>query len=211
MLEKYVVLAAVDLNPGSTAVLRNALDLAATHRGSEIHIATVTEPEVPVVRPLAPGDRNAAEQTAQFCREYLASRLQTSPNEALPTLQVHAVAGWPADEIVWLAAHLDADVIVMGTQGRRGIKRLLLGSVAEKVVRLAGCPVWVVRDKAHDAPWRLPEIEPVCPDCAAKRALTNGERLWCDRHAEHHVRAHVLHYAPGGEDPPHAYSSSTGT
>jgi len=63
---------------------------------------------------------------------------------------VHNLAGDPAEEIVRTAARVQADVIVLATHGRTGIKRLLLGSVAEKVVRYAGCPVFVMRDKHHD-------------------------------------------------------------
>lgn len=44
---------------------------------------------------------------------------------------------------------LGADLIVMGTHGRRGVKRLLLGSVAESVVRTAPCPVLLVRDDGN--------------------------------------------------------------
>jgi hypothetical protein len=83
--------------------------------------------------------------------------------------------------------------------------------VAEKVVRLAGCEVTVVRDKNHKAEWRVPEIEPVCPECAKVRAATNGARLWCDRHSEHHVRAHVYSSAGRGPESPHAFDSMTGT
>jgi nucleotide-binding universal stress UspA family protein len=55
------------------------------------------------------------------------------------------VGGRAADEIVRQAKKLKADLIVIGTHGRRGIKRLALGSDAEQVVRNAGVPVLVVR------------------------------------------------------------------
>ena len=51
----------------------------------------------------------------------------------------------PADKIVEVARNRHADLIVMGTQGRTGLPHLLLGSVAERVVRLAPCPVMVTR------------------------------------------------------------------
>jgi nucleotide-binding universal stress UspA family protein len=56
--------------------------------------------------------------------------------------------GLPYDEIVRAAAHEHAEMIVMGTHGRSGLNRLLLGSVAERVIRLASCPVVTVRQKA---------------------------------------------------------------
>jgi nucleotide-binding universal stress UspA family protein len=52
----------------------------------------------------------------------------------------------PADEIVQYARSEDIDLIVMGTHGRMGIAHLLLGSVAEHVVRAAACPVLTMRD-----------------------------------------------------------------
>jgi universal stress protein A len=56
--------------------------------------------------------------------------------------------GDPRDLILKAAADLHADLIVMGTHGRRGIRRALLGSVAEAVVRTAPCPVMTIRGVA---------------------------------------------------------------
>lgn len=53
--------------------------------------------------------------------------------------------GEPADTIMHVAEKVGARHIVMGTHGRRGLERALLGSVAERVVRRAGCPVTIVR------------------------------------------------------------------
>jgi nucleotide-binding universal stress UspA family protein len=53
--------------------------------------------------------------------------------------------GDPRDQIVQTAKEVGADLIVMGTHGRRGVKRALLGSVAEGVLRHAHCPVLAVR------------------------------------------------------------------
>jgi nucleotide-binding universal stress UspA family protein len=57
------------------------------------------------------------------------------------------ITGTPAAAIVDYADEHDIDLIVMGTHGRRGFAHLLLGSVAEQVVRTAKCPVLTVRDK----------------------------------------------------------------
>jgi nucleotide-binding universal stress UspA family protein len=53
--------------------------------------------------------------------------------------------GWPPEEIVKIARKRRADLIVVGTHGRAGMRRLLLGSVAERVILLAPCPVLTVR------------------------------------------------------------------
>jgi len=53
--------------------------------------------------------------------------------------------GSPAEEILRLAGEAHADLIVLGTHGRRGLSHFLLGSVAERVLRQAPCPVLTVR------------------------------------------------------------------
>jgi nucleotide-binding universal stress UspA family protein len=58
--------------------------------------------------------------------------------------------GIPSEDIVRFARQLPADIIIMGTHGRSGMSHLLLGSVAEKVVRRAPCPVLTVRKEEHD-------------------------------------------------------------
>lgn len=57
------------------------------------------------------------------------------------------VTGYAAEEILTLADEQGCDLIIMGTHGRRGIDRILFGSVAEKVVKSARCPVLTIRPK----------------------------------------------------------------
>lgn len=70
--------------------------------------------------------------------------------EHFPDVQVKAevVVGYAAEEILSLAENEDADLIVMGTHGRKGIDRILFGSVAEKVVKNADMPVLTIRPQA---------------------------------------------------------------
>src|SRR5690606_4331872 len=62
-------------------------------------------------------------------------------------VEEHVVSGTPAYEICNLAAKVGADLVIVGTHGRRGLSRLWLGSCSEAVVREAPCPVLVVRPK----------------------------------------------------------------
>ena len=59
--------------------------------------------------------------------------------------EIAVVQGVPFQEILDTAKKQQVDLIIMGTHGRTGLQHVLLGSVAEKVVRLAPCPVLVVR------------------------------------------------------------------
>ena len=61
---------------------------------------------------------------------------------------VHMDRGLPALKIAEMARHGEADLIVMGTHGRTGLKHLLLGSVAQRVIQLSSCPVVVVPKRA---------------------------------------------------------------
>ena len=104
----------------------------------------------------------------------------------------HLAAGEPWREITQMASSLRADLVIVGTAGRTGIKRMALGSVAEKVVRHAGCPVLVVRPKDFHAHLE-PGIEPPCGDCLAVQDKTQRAELWCARHSTHHPHGR-LHY-----------------
>lgn len=70
------------------------------------------------------------------------------PKDASIPVVHRLLAGDPADAIIRAAESDEADLIVMGTHGRRGITRLLMGSVAEAVVRRATCPVLTVKQPA---------------------------------------------------------------
>jgi nucleotide-binding universal stress UspA family protein len=104
----------------------------------------------------------------------------------------HLAAGGPWREIVQMASSLRADLAIVGTAGRTGIARLALGSVAEQVVRHAGCPVLVVRPKDHQMQADA-GIEPPCGDCVKVQNETARVQLWCERHAAHHPRGRT-HY-----------------
>lgn len=79
---------------------------------------------------------SAAKMMDRFCSKNLA---EFAPYEKF------VISGVPYEEIVKKAAESNADLIVMGTHGRKGVDHLLFGSTAERVVRSAHCPVMTVR------------------------------------------------------------------
>ena len=99
----------------------------------------------------------------------------------------HLAAGQPWREIVQIASDIGVDLLIVGTAGRTGLARFALGSVAEQVVRHAGCPVLVVRPRDHQGNASVP-VEPPCEDCLAIRKQTRRATLWCERHGVHHER-----------------------
>ncbi|MCK6572026.1 universal stress protein [Myxococcota bacterium] len=96
-----------------------------------------------------------SEFTTRAAAERLESWARPLRDEGVP-VEVGALLGGIAETILDEAKRVSADVIVMGTHGRRGLAHLLLGSVAEKVVRQADVPVITVRSDAEaeapDAP-----------------------------------------------------------
>ena len=138
------ILIPVDLSGGSS---RRACDvgveLAEMHGVSLVLVHVVPETSVsysgvPYVP--TPEYTQFIEDTARKSLRDEAKRLQGRGVEIETVLKV----GRAWEEIVDLAKRLDAGLIVMGTHGRRGLSRALLGSVAEKVVRLSPVPVLTV-------------------------------------------------------------------
>ena len=76
---------------------------------------------------------------------------QVKPHDASVTCEHRFVQGDPASQIVELATKEQADLIVMSSHGRTGLGRLIMGSVAESVLRQAACPVLVVKPNTQVA------------------------------------------------------------
>ena len=72
------------------------------------------------------------------------------PNDPSVAFEHRLITGAPADAIIRLAESEHVDLVVMGTHGRTGLKRLLMGSVAEAVVRRAPCPVLTYKQPATE-------------------------------------------------------------
>ena len=138
------ILVATDFSECSEQAVQYAFDLAAG-LGATVHLVHVYS--LQGMLEAAWPTHEAIEDAEAFAERKLgelAKRHQSSGSVG----QVRAYLGDPAESILRAAVDLDADMIVVGTHGRRGLKRLVLGSVAETVVRLAACPVVVIRQPA---------------------------------------------------------------
>ncbi len=183
---KSVILVAVDLSPISQAVVDTAMGVVGT-RATELHLIHVLRPQPPELVTTAHFATVVQQTTTQL--HALTRNLPNSVEEVV----IHVRAGEAEIQIAQLAGELGSDLIVVGTLGYKGLDKLLLGSVAAALVRDAPCPVLTYRPKSE----RLSErIEPPCPDCVAVRQATGRANLWCERHSQHHPRAHTYHEAP---------------
>jgi nucleotide-binding universal stress UspA family protein len=88
--------------------------------------------------------RKVYEAQVKWAEARLTERARTLASDGVPTRWIRRT-GVPHEEIVSAAAREKADYIVIGTHGYGGFSRFLLGSVADKVIRTAPCPVLVVR------------------------------------------------------------------
>ena len=132
------ILVPVDFSPYSMAALETACDLA-TRFQARLDVLTVVEPLPPSADMML---LNTFETVTQQSRDELANLV--IPNASLNVRKVVRI-GYPAQVITDYAALEKIDLIVVGTHGRTGLSHLLMGSVAERVVRTAPCPVLVAR------------------------------------------------------------------
>lgn len=128
-----------DFSTASDSGLEQATRLA-RQAGVKLVIVHVAEP------PLAYGGGELYYGIPEPNEQALAKMLErVRPTDPSVACEHHLVRGEPAHEIVRLAEQVKAAMIVMGTHGRTGLMRLLMGSVAEAVVRRASCPVLIFK------------------------------------------------------------------
>jgi nucleotide-binding universal stress UspA family protein len=136
------ILVPLDFSRASMEALDYVVALAKKFAAA-IHLVHVTAPDDAA----SPGAAHLMCQTAEslaFAREKLAETHEKHVAPFWPA-NSHVRTGQPYQEICDLAREIDADLIVLATRGHTGLKRILLGSTAERVVRFAPCPVLVVR------------------------------------------------------------------
>ncbi len=133
------ILVPIDFSPYSEAALTLATSLARDGGG------TLVLAHVEVISMSAAGGEFFYSLPVPPAELLLNKLDHVFPPDSNVPVERHLLAGDPADAIIRLAETDNIDLIVMGTHGRRGLSRLLMGSVAEAVVRAAPCPVLTVK------------------------------------------------------------------
>jgi len=137
------VLVAIDFSAPSLEAIEAALPLI-KHFGADLHLVHVFEPDclsssivaIPLVVPELEVGQRVRRRLRDLAKDY---------SVPLRRENIHAIRGRPFEEICRLAREIDIDLIVIATRGNTGLKHLVLGSTAERVVRYSPCPVLVVR------------------------------------------------------------------
>lgn len=144
-----------DFSACADRALRLAARLAAAHGASltVLHVSDLPANLSPDALISVPGEGQAVridEYTTRGARQRLEALAEPLRKEGFP-VEVVATTGDVAAEILSVADVRAVDAIVVGTHGRQGLAHLLLGSVAEKLVRYSPIPVVTVRSKAPEA------------------------------------------------------------
>ena len=143
------ILVPIDFSTDSKAALTHAIDLARSVKAT-LHL--LHSYHVPISMPVAFGPPGIPADVAQSIRETAAKHLAEWASHVKSEdvdVRTHLVEGPAAEAICETAEEIAADQIVMGTRGLTGIKHVVFGSVAERTVRLAPCPVTTVKAPAE--------------------------------------------------------------
>ncbi len=164
MVDIRRILCPIDFSDTSPHALEHAVAIAKWYESRitalhVIHPAFLLEP--PILLAEFPKNEAPTEADRQSLREQLSAWLESANAAGLKTEMLFDESGNPASHILECARSLQADLIVMGTHGRGGFERLMLGSVSEKVLRKAACPVLTVPPPALTAA-KLPYTRLLC-------------------------------------------------
>lgn len=147
MLDVDIILVPTDFSEPAALALAHARELAETHGARLDLLHVVEEPVFPSIygagAAALSGHVPSLEERAEAALDKLAAELGAP--EVDSGFGCHVKRGTPANEIVRFAEDHDADLIVIASHGQSGIERLLVGSVADRVLRTARCPVFLVQ------------------------------------------------------------------
>jgi universal stress protein A len=143
MFKLDTILFPTDFSKPSEYAFAAAAALARDHK-ARLVILHVTPPVI-VYGELIPPPPASPEETVAKIWEAFHNLEATNPKVRTLRIETRVEEGDPACGILAVAKDVDASMIVMGTHGRTGLRRLLMGSVAEEVLRKAACPVMTVK------------------------------------------------------------------
>ena len=149
MQPKQVVVA-FDFSEAADVALDRAVELACRAPNHVLHFVAAIDPDEGFgLEPDEEVDYRYAEAVQSRLLERLGAIFAARAPEQTIEFFVHARIGEAAEEILDLAREIGADLVVIGSHGKTGFRRLLLGSTTEAVVRRARCPVIVARAKEY--------------------------------------------------------------
>jgi nucleotide-binding universal stress UspA family protein len=188
------VLVPTDFSDESHKALRYGAALVRKLRAN-LHVVHVSETDYALPGPALPGTNPLTSETEEA--RSLKQKLESAIGESLP-VTFHGRTGRAFDQIVRLAREMEAGLIVMSTHGRTGLKRMFLGSNAERVVQHSSSPVLVVRRSGEQLvqegqPLRIEKILVPTDFSASSRETLNFAREFGRSFGARLVLFHAFH------------------
>lgn len=179
----FRIVVGFDFSPQARLALKRAVGLARGFADAEIHVVSSLD-----TRHL---NADFPRVEATFAgSEAIRSRVQKEAQAVLAEMQppsvhlfVHTrIKSGAGDAILEVAEEVRGDMILVGTHSKQRLSRLVLGSVSERVVREAHCPVLVLRETDYGPERPRGTIEPPCAACLRARTESRGAHWWCKEH-----------------------------
>jgi nucleotide-binding universal stress UspA family protein len=173
-----VIVVGVDFGPSGDDAIVQALRALENKTADKVHLLHVLDP----LDIIETGDKSALETESEVLEQAPATlvkrarELAESLGISFSAEQVkgHARIGKAVETLLQMCVDYDADMLCVGTHGRRGVERMILGSVAEALVRRARCPVLIARPKNYAGTSKTPLPDPpYAPGEAPARSLSN--------------------------------------
>jgi nucleotide-binding universal stress UspA family protein len=149
MKEIKIVVTPVDFSDNAAMIAESAVYMAGKF-GAELHLVFVVQNFedysgffVPPVN-LPSLEQELNESAQQKMDEFISRFQETAPAAGVSVLRSKVLVGDVAEEILQYALDVDSSMIIMGTHGYKGLERIMFGSVADKVVKSACCPVMTI-------------------------------------------------------------------
>lgn len=189
---KLTLVVGVDFSETGDLALQTALAQARGQPQAEVHaVHVVTDAELAQ----APGSSRIERQSSALTLlpeqvwehvDRVGRNMSIPPDATL--VSVHVRFGAPAEAIDQVAVDYDADLVVVGTHGRKGLQRLVLGSCASDLVRQAHCPVLVVRPKGYERLRKSerpdPPLQGVSPAPRQSHVYVGSQTMWASHDSE---------------------------
>jgi len=151
LMEIRLILAPTDFSEFSKQALRSALELAQTFEAKLLLLNVVEPPPYPI-EGIVPSNlgANLLDDLERRASDELAAVIPEAQGTKVDITR-RGVVGIPYRKIIEVAEEEKADLIIVATHGRTGLSHLIIGSVAERIVRTAPCPVLTIRPTATTA------------------------------------------------------------
>ncbi len=173
---RFRVVVGYDFSSQATLAIDRAIWLSQGFAAAELHVVCATK-----------GNRTNPDFPTEITGDALPDFLKNEVEHRLASVRppsvhsfIHLRPQSGADAVLGVASEIRADLIIVGTHSKRGLAKMVLGSVSQSIVSQARCPVLIEREQDYQTIEAT--TEPPCARCLNTRRTTEGEKWWCEFH-----------------------------